>query len=583
MLQVYHIFDIEHILFTTKLCRKCFFTSVISKILYCTLITTGRVIEKKFERDTINAMQVNEEILLKILKRNSESEIGEKYNFSKIKSIKDYIECVPISEYCDYEKYINRMCKGEKNIIVSEEIEYFGHTSGTTGKQKLIPVTKSGRVAASKYMAVLSQKFTYNNFKDNFNYGKGLMIADTVTTTYTEAGIPICSATSGGMKKIKKVIPYMYTSPYEVMEVKDKEVGLYLHLLFALKEIKLSYISGIFISNILDLLRVLEEKRELLVRDIRKGKIDKRLNIDEEIRKKLNSYIKPDAFRADTLEKEFNKGLEGICKRIWPDITYIACVTGANFSIYDDKVNYYTKNLPIYSTAYAATEAMIGINPYLEKIRYVIIPDTVFYEFISIQEQNKKYPKTYLINELKVGEKYEIVVTNHAGLYRYKLGDVIKVVGFYNSSPEVEFLYRKNQVLNMVSEKTTEEHLTNSIRNAMKKLNVSLVDYTTFEDNSISPGRYVFYFEIKDNLSKEKFDRLQNTLDLELQNANVAYGRFRKNNRLERLEIKLVKKDTFNFIKESLITKGVSKSQIKIPRVISNKREILKILNSKTI
>lgn len=557
--------------------------SILSRILYGTIVTAGEFVENKFDKDTKNAEEVNEAILLKILKRNSKSEIGKKYNFHNIKSINDYKEQIPISYYSDYEKYIDRMAMGEKNILVSEDIEYFGHTSGTTGKQKLIPVTKSGRLAASKYMAILSQKFVYNNFKDKFNYGKGLMIADTVTTTHTEAGIPICSATSGGMKKIKNIIPYMYTSPYEVMLIKDKEAQLYLHLFFALKERRLSYISSIFISNVLDLFRLLEDKKVSLVMDIRKGRINKKLKIDENIREKLNKSIKPDSGRADEIEAEIKRGFNGICKRIWPEIIYIACVTGGNFSIYDERVDYYTGKLPIYSTAYAATEATIGINPYLEKIRYVIIPDTVFYEFIPINDENIKSTRTCCINELKLGEKYEIVITNQAGLYRYKLGDVIKVVGFYNKCPEIEFLYRKNQVLNMVSEKTTEEHLTTSIQNAIKKLNLSLVDYTTIEDNTVSPGRYIFYFEFKDSLSRRNLIELENILDIELQNANLAYGRFRKNNRLDKLKVKLVHKDTFNIIRSSLICKGVSKSQIKMPRVINNKKEILNILKSKTI
>ena len=63
------------------------------------------------------------------------------------------------------------------------------------------------------------------------------------------------------------------------MKIKDKETALYLHLLFALKETNLMYISGVFISNILDLFRVLEAKHEELVRDIRRGRINNNINI----------------------------------------------------------------------------------------------------------------------------------------------------------------------------------------------------------------------------------------------------------------------------------------------------------------
>ena len=553
--------------------------SIISKVLYRTMISAGGLVEKKFNKYTLNSRYINEEVLFKILNKNSTSKYGEKYNFNSIKSVDEYKLNVPITDYLDYELYINEMLKGEKNILITDDVEFFGHTSGTTGKQKLVPVTKKSREVGSKYMALLIEKFAYNNLKNKWNYGRGLMLADTVMTTYSDGGVPICSATSGGMDAIKIILPKIYTSPYEVMKIKDKNAALYLHLLFALKDKNLTYISGVFISNVLDALRVLEDNSQLLVRDIRRGTINRNLNIGGETRKKLSKYLRPNAGRADEIELEFSKGFEGICRRIWPKLIYIASVTGANFSIYDDMVNYYTGSIPIYSPAYAATEAMIGINPYADKIRYVIIPDTVFYEFIPIEEGNKENPKTYYIDELKIGEKYEIIITNYAGFYRYRLGDVIKVVDYYNNSPEIEFLYRKNQALNMVSEKTTEEHLRASLSETVKEFNLSLVDYTTFEDNKITPGRYVFYLEFNEEIPKSKIKFIENTLDKELQKANLAYGRFRKNNRLACLSINVVKRNTFDIIKRYLISKGVSKSQIKIPRVITNKKDILNILN----
>lgn len=278
------------------------------------------------------------------------------------------------------------MVKGEENILFSEKIEYFGHTSGTTGKQKLIPTTKTSRLIASKYMGILLTRFAYDNFKNQWSYERGLAVADMVTTTYTEGGVPICSATSGGMKGIKNILKYFYTSPIEVMEIKDKDSENYLHLLFALKEKNLAYISAAFISNILDLFRILEENYKDLVSDIKKGRINKKLNLDEEVRKKLNSYLEPNATRANELEIEFQKGFKGVIKNIWPNIMYIATVTGGNFSIYDDKVNYYTDNLPIYSPVYAATEGTIGINPYIKKIRYIVIQIQFFMSLFPLKK-----------------------------------------------------------------------------------------------------------------------------------------------------------------------------------------------------
>lgn len=552
-------------------------------MLYRIAIKGGGIVEKKFNRQTKNCRIAEEEVLFKILRTNSKSEIGIKFNFQGIKSIEQFKKQVPLTEYGYYENYIIRMANGESNILTSENVEYFGHTSGTTGKQKLIPSTKSSRRIASKYMALLTNKFSYDNFKGNWSYGKGLMVADIVRTTYTKGGVPICSATSGGMNGIKYILPYLYTSPIEVMKIKDKEAALYLHLLFGLRESKLSYISGVFISNILDLFRVMEDKHQDLVMDIRKGHISNKLNIDKNTRENLNKLLTPNASRADLLECEFKKGFKGICSRVWPSLSYIATVTGANFSIYDDKVNFYTDSLPIYSPAYASTEAMIGINPHAYKISYVIIPDTAFYEFIPIEKNNERYEGTLCLDELKIGGKYEIVITNYAGLYRYKMGDVVKVVGFYNCCPEVEFLYRKNQVLNMVSEKTNEEHLTNALKNTIKKLNLSMIDYTTIPDNSITPGRYIFYFEFKNHISNYQIELLEKKLDSEIRNSNLAYDRARNNKRLGMVKVVLLSPNTFYVIKESLLNKGISKNQIKIPRVIVNNKDILNIINKNKI
>lgn len=290
--------------------------SIISKVLYRTIIGCGGVVERNFNKETKNFKKVNNDLLFDILSKNARSEIGDKFEFKNILSVSDFKKKVPLTDYSYYDNYIERMANGEKNILTTQNVEYFGNTSGTTGKQKLIPVTKSSRMKAAKYMALLMTRFSYNNFKENWNYGRGLMIADVVMNTYTDGGIPICSATSGGINGMKSFLPYLYTSPYEVMKIKDKEVSLYLHVLFGLIEKKLLYISGIFISNILDLLRVMEKNSDMLVKDIRKGRVSKALNIDEETRKALNKYLSPNASRADELESEFKKGFKGICRRV---------------------------------------------------------------------------------------------------------------------------------------------------------------------------------------------------------------------------------------------------------------------------
>ncbi len=540
----------------------------------------SKISEKKFNRDTQNAFSVNSNVLNKIISKNCNTEFGKKHGFSNIHNLEEYKRNVPLSTYKDYEKYIMRMCSGEENILVSEEVKYYGMSSGTTGKQKLIPVTKTSLSAISGYMGILTQRILYNNFKSSWSYGKGLSLTDMVVAGHTQGGKPICSGTSGGMKSIKRIIPLMWTTPVEAMSLGSSVDTIYLHLLFALKERNLMYITGIFISSVLDMFRYLEKHWKELVKDIRRGTISKNIGLDEGTRRLLLKKISPSASRADFLEQEFKKGLKGIARRIWPQLIYIASVTGANFSIYDDKVAEYSGNIPVYSSVYSATEATVGINRYIDMQRYIIIPRVAFFEFIPLENIDEENPLTKTLKELQIGSEYEIVATNLAGLYRYRIGDIVKVVDYYNECPEIQFLYRRNQLLNMVAEKTTEEHALHSVTNTFKHIDSSFVDYTVMADNSISPGRYVFYIETKDSLSSSAVKNINYVMDMELSKANISYSRHRSKGKLSMVEVRLVKEGTFDMLKKMKINKGTSKNQFKMPRVIRDK-ELVEMLDKR--
>ena len=92
-------------------------------------------------------------VLSSIISRNKDTEIGKKYNFSSIKTIEDYRNNVPLSDYEDYRSYIERMVeKGEENLLSPNKVTYYSPTSGTTSSSKLIPkFTPPGSEASLKF------------------------------------------------------------------------------------------------------------------------------------------------------------------------------------------------------------------------------------------------------------------------------------------------------------------------------------------------------------------------------------------------------------------------------------------------
>ncbi len=556
--------------------------SVIQKTLSYVMAAASGYYRKKFEKDTLQAVEVNRLVLKEILNLNKTSEYGRKYQFSSISSSSDYKERVPLTTYEDYRPYLERMANGEKNILTSLPVIYFGLSSGTTGKSKLIPVTALSRKVVNSHMMLLTEGILQQAVPGARNSSRGMMIMNAVKTGVTAGGIPTGAGTSGGMNSMRHIIPYLWTSPPEVMQLTDQPTAIYLHLLFALQEKDLAYISAPFPAPILQLFHTLEEHWPNLKRDLAEGSISQHLNLEPEIRNQLVKRLRPDAGRAEQLEKEIKKGAEDIACRLWPKLLYISCVAGGSFSIYIDKLRRYTGPIPVYSAVYSATEAMIGICTGINDVTYVITPRTAYHEFIPVDETESPNPTVLGMDELEEGKSYEVVITNHAGFYRYRLGDVVKVVGYYNKSPVVEFLYRKGQLLNLTGEKTQEAAVLAALKNATKHWDCDLVDYTTAVDLNGSLGRYVIFVEVRNSEKITGITSWQAILQRALEEANPRYRAAIEARRIGGLVLHVVQPGTFHRLQRELMSRGASANQVKIPRVLKDE-SLISFLSESTL
>ncbi|MTK13010.1 MAG: GH3 auxin-responsive promoter family protein [Clostridiaceae bacterium] len=532
---------------------------------------------KNFNRDTKKAAEVNKSVLMEILEMNKESGYGRTHNFKDIKDVKDYKRNVPITRYSDYENSIERIAKGESNILTCEAVEFFGLSSGTTGKQKYIPVTTRSRKVNNSYMNFLNQGLLYNSIPAAKKGGRGMFLVNMAKpSVITGGGIPAGAGTSEGIKAMKGILPYIWTSPIEVLEIPEQQVANYLHSLFALKERNLSYIASPFPSNIVQMFGVMEENWRELIKDIAEGTISGQLKLDPKIKILLEKKIKPNPKRAEEIKKEFTNGMDGICRRIWPNMHYVSCVAGGSFSIYINKLRYFIGELPVFSSVYGATEALIGMAVKPNDTTYVVVPGSVYFEFIPLSEQDSENPIALNLEELKVGESYEVVITNYSGFYRYRLGDIIKVVNYYHESPVIEFLYRRGQLLNIVAEKTQEAAVQHAVMTAVKKWGTELVDYTVIQDLNSTVGFYKFYVEVNNPEALiNNIEKNRAILEKALGEANPPYLAGLEANRIAPLKLQVVKCGTFESVRKELLKKGASVNQVKIPRVINDKKLIL--------
>lgn len=179
----------------------------------------------KFVKDTIKAGDVNRAVLTEILQDNSKTEYGYLYEFEGIRNSLDYKQIVPLTSYCDYENYIDEIAAGLENVLTSDEVQYFGLSSGTTGKQKRIPTTAKTRKIINMSMMFLQHGSLSRALPAARTGGKGLLLMNMLQSGNTPVGIPSGSGTSGGMQSMKKMLHYFWTSPLEVLAIKDQQVA----------------------------------------------------------------------------------------------------------------------------------------------------------------------------------------------------------------------------------------------------------------------------------------------------------------------------------------------------------------------
>ncbi|HPT06496.1 MAG TPA: GH3 auxin-responsive promoter family protein, partial [Candidatus Egerieousia sp.] len=93
----------------------------------------------EYQHDTFNTL----------INCGRETLFGLEHRFGDIKSVKNYQQNVPISDYNGLANYVNRIRSGEDYILWNQKVKWFAKSSGTSSdKSKFIPITED----SLKYM-----------------------------------------------------------------------------------------------------------------------------------------------------------------------------------------------------------------------------------------------------------------------------------------------------------------------------------------------------------------------------------------------------------------------------------------------
>lgn len=475
----------------------------IKKRVYESVTEKGVVVCDKLMESTHDSMKRNEQLLMDILARNKDTEIGKRYDFASINSIDEYKKRVPLSTFDDYASYVERMADdGQKNLMFAGEPVYYYMSSATTGVSKKIPCSKEGLQFSEPYMTSQIYGLIYKDLGDIWSDGNTLAMAE-VETTLTKSGVGWGCFSGRLIKSLQKVARFIFCAPVEAMKPKPGTDRIYFYSVFALSEPRLSMFSSTFIPYMIEIMRYIEDNWERLAKDIEDGELREDTPLEKPEHDELKKYFKASPERAAQIREAFNtESTEHFALRIWPNLKCIVTAAGGEYGSYVEKLRYYVGSTPICYHGYVASEGVFSAPYKLDCPDSLLLVDGSFYEFVPEDETDLN--KTLTIDRLEVGKAYEVIVTTLSGLYRYMMKDKIMITGRVNDCPTIRFMGRTLQQLNLVGEKIPISFVQDMVSRACRERGADLTDFAVFNNLEARPlPRHDFFVELRNDTDAE--------------------------------------------------------------------------------
>lgn len=470
--------------------------------------------------------EVQEELLLNLIRTAENTVIGKQYDYSSIKSYQEFTERVPVSTYEDMEPLIERTRIGEQNVFWNAPIKWFAKSSGTTNaKSKFIPVSTEAlencHYKASKDLLSL---YLNNNEESQLFTGKSLRL--------------------GGSKQL--------------YEDNNTFFGDLSAILIDNMPIWAEFSSTP--SNKVSLMSEWETKIPAI--------------INETIHENVTSFAGVPSWMLVLMNKTLEvTGRENLLE-IWPNLE-VYFHGGVSFDPYREQ---YKKILPSsgfqYYEIYNASEGFFAIQDLNNSNDLLLMLDYgIFYEFIPMDTFGTPEQKIIRLSEVELNKNYAIVITTNAGLWRYMIGDTVR---FTSLNPyRIRVSGRTKHHINVFGEELIVENTDKAIAKACKITNTEVIDYTVapiFMEGK-EKGAHEWMIEFRN--VPENVESFRQILDETLQSLNSDYEAKRHNNMtLNPLVLNIARANLFyDWLKEQDKLGG----QHKIPR-LSNQRNYLEEL-----
>ena len=468
-------------------------------------------------------IDVQDELLFKLLHKAKSTEVGITYNFASYKQYSDFAKNVPIQSYESIEHLIDRARKGEQNIFWPTPIKWFAKSSGTTNaKSKFVPVSDEAledcHFKAGKDMLCL---YINNNPDAQLFTGKGLRL--------------------GGSSAV-----YEDNNSY------------------------FGDLSAIIIENLpfwADFSSAPKQETALM------SEWETKINaiIEETIHEDITSLVGVPSWMLVLLNRVLEKTGKNNILEVWPNLE-VYFHGGVNFNPYREQFKKIIpkKNFKYFET-YNASEGFFAIQDVNHSLDLLLMLDYgIFYEFIPMDKFDNENSKAIPLSQVKLNTNYALVITTNGGLWRYLIGDTVK---FTSITPyRIRITGRTKHFINVFGEELIIENAENALKQACLKTKTEVSEFTVapifMSENNTGGHEWIIEFKKQ----PENLNYFTELLDNALKALNSDYEAKRYNNlTLAMPKVNIARQGLFyDWLKQN----GKLGGQHKIPR-LSNSRKYL--------
>ena len=503
------------------------------------------------------ADSIQELLLKQILFYAKDSKFGKEHGFKDIKNIEDFRKNVPVLYWEDILPYVEQAANGKADMLFPGLPTYFSITSGTTGKEKLIP--DNALSACARNLALRYRLAQIRKYVPNLMSGKLFPLSNNPSSSTTPAGIPC--GTASGLTLGKAGLDKMLAFPVSVLSITDGQSRDYVMMRLAIEKEDVMFVVGNNAVRMVNLLDLAIEYKEDIINDIERGGIKEGLILDADVRGDLEKTLSPNPSRAAYLRKLVADGKPFTPASYWKEMKmamfWLSSSVGRNV---DEVRPYFDSSVKFMDAGYGSSEAKLNIPMMPEEKSGALSIATSFYEFIPVDGG-----EPLLAHQLEDGHEYELVVTTWAGLYRYNMKDIIRVDGFVGNTPKIEFMRKSGDLLNIAGEKLPAIRVDNTIRQLLNGKGLEVRQSQIYQD--LDNRRYVCYVEVKDG-TLEVDDELQKLFNDKLVEDFPFFELIFGQKLLNPAVLVPMKSGWQEALYAKKLKQGVTKSQIKIPLLI---------------